>query len=435
MKRTLLTAFALTLTLQSSSLPTFSAQLREGPTRIASSASIVAASPNAIDGTSMLQSVLEKCQDLRCYEFESNLTTYSGKKEIKESGRFYFKAPNMIRFEVTSSSGPRNGAIVVRQPDGSIKVKTGGLFGGMKLTLSKDSGLLKTSNGFSIVDSDFQTLLKGAKKKVAGPLKCLATQAPTSYSGGNVYIIELIEPDGDVAERIALDPKDKLPIEWSIFNDKTLFSNVKFNNTRVNPSLTDELFSLEKGGSDSKSLEDLIAGGCNNLDALRDSEKKELTVPMMHEIDRVLKALEQKAAALKTVQIAADEPVKTAVVAESGTTTSDTTPDSSASGKALTTEECQELLKIVTAIDSLVGAISSVAPALETLDAHSPVAAKPMNEQWKDSLQHIAASSSRVLDRLDGTTKDRRFCTEESDKITAEVQRLARVKAQALKEI
>lgn len=440
MKRTLLTAFALTLTLQSANLPAFSAGgLHDGPTRIASSASIVAASPNAIDGTTLLQSVLDKCQDLRCYEFESSLTTYNGNKTVKESGRFYFKSPNMIRFEVTSSSGPRNGAIVVRQPNGSIKVKTGGLFGGMKLTLSKDSGLLKTSNGFSIVDSDFESLLKGAKKKVTGPLKCLATPSPTPYAGGvNAYIIELIEPDGDVAERIALDPKDKLPIEWSIFNNKALFSNVKFNNTRVNTALNDELFSLEKGGSDSKSLEDLIAGGCKNLETLKAADKKELTVPVMHELDRVLNALQQKAQALKNVQLAAGgaEPSKSSVVAESGTTTSDTTPEKSpSSGKTLSVEESQELLKIVTAIDTLVDAVSPVSPALESLDAHSPVATKPMNEQWKDSLQHIAASTGRVLDKLDGQTTDRSFCSEESNKIAAEVEHLTRIKTQALKEI
>lgn len=442
MKRQLLTAFALTLTLQSGNLPTYSASLLDGPTKIASSASIVATT-NAIDGTTMLQSALERCQDLRGYAFESNLTTYSGRKTIKESGKFYFKAPNLVRFEVTASSGPRNGAVVVRQPDGNIRVKTGGLFGGMKITVSKDSGLIKTSNGFSIVDSDFGTLLRGAKRKVSGPLKCLATKAPAPYAGGEVaYIIELIEPDGDVAERIALDPKDKLPIEWSIFNDKTLYSSVKFNNTKVNPTLRDDLFTFEGGGSESKSLEDLIAGGCNNLDALRNAEKKEITVPMMHEVDRVLNALKQKAQALKNVQAtdacdAAPAAKTSTIQAESGTTTADTSAESTAStpAKTLTVEESQELLTIVTAIDSLVGAMSPLSPALAELDSHSPVASKPMNEEWKDCLEAIAAASGRVLDKLDGTTTDRSFLTEESDKIAAEVQRLGRVKAQALKAI
>lgn len=241
----------------------------------------------ANDGGPMFQSLLERAQSLKAYLFDSSLTTFKDGRTIKETGRVYFKRPNSLRFEVISA-GNRSGAVVVRQPDGVVQAKAGGgLFGAIKLTLSPNSRMLKTANGFSILDTDLVTLIKGALKT---PAKALATKTPTQYSSSRAFVLEQYDANGAVSQRIAVDPDQKLPIEWSLFRDGHILSVLRLSNLQVKPDMSDDVFVLEKKqDNDTKALESSttadkyqniaqlnLSNGCRPLDAATLQEAKEL---------------------------------------------------------------------------------------------------------------------------------------------------------------
>lgn len=228
---------ALTLIFVSSNLCCFLSPA-EAENDLSKSESLLESSVN-IDGKPALKSMFDKTQRLKAYRFESVLTTNIKGKEITETGRLFFKSPNMIRFEALKA-GKRSGAIVVRQPDGKIRGKMGGALGGIKVTLAPDSKLLKTSNGFSVLESDLGSLLSLAIEKMSANTRCLTGKvANISHP-----LIELVDKNNGLVFRMAVKEPEKLPEQWSIFLDGKLFSTAKFADLQVLPDLPDSIFAL-----------------------------------------------------------------------------------------------------------------------------------------------------------------------------------------------
>ncbi len=241
------------------------------------------------DGRDELQAMLNRVRKLKGYSYDSVLTTYTGGKKIVETGKLYFKSPNLLRFEVIKS-GSHSGAVVVKQADGKIRGHMGGMFSGIKVTLSPDSKLLKTANGFSIAQSDLDSLLSGVAKKAAGDLRCLAV-GPGS---GRPAVVELLESDGDVEDRIAVDSRAKLPSEWNIFNSNKLFSALLLNNVEERNDLSDDLFKLSSEG-ESKSLLSVSLSKDSGLGALQASPERPIDVVTCKDIERVIKQMSYRA--------------------------------------------------------------------------------------------------------------------------------------------
>lgn len=207
------------------------------------------------DGSSVLQSLIERVKMIKDYWYESTLTTFSEKgKAITESGRFYYKTPHMMRFEALKA-GKRSGSVVVCQPDGKIRAKAGGLMGGLTLTLSPKSKLLRTSNGFNIVESDLSTLLESLRSAVKAGTKCLGTTSPSPYPGlTRAYILEFLDDSDQVSQRIALDTERKLPAEWTIFNNGKVFSLVQITKLAIDSNIADDMFFLGRDSEQQKGL-------------------------------------------------------------------------------------------------------------------------------------------------------------------------------------
>ncbi|MBX9687721.1 MAG: hypothetical protein K2X27_13530 [Candidatus Obscuribacterales bacterium] len=201
---------------------------------------------DAVDAKSILQNSLERIHGIKAYSLETVLTTYSDKGLVVETGNLYFKSPNLLRFEVLKA-GSRSGSVLVREADGKIEGTMGGFLKGLKVSFSPASKLLKSANGFSILDSDLETLLSRLYKNSNPQMNCLALKSPE--------IVELLESDGDVAERVVFDSEQDIPSQWSIFRAKKLFSVLKLSNLKTRPELTDEFFSLGSRSS-AKSLDE-----------------------------------------------------------------------------------------------------------------------------------------------------------------------------------
>jgi outer membrane lipoprotein-sorting protein len=245
--------------------------------------SLTASSGN--DGRDELQGMLDRVRKLKGYTYDSVLTTYTSGKPIVEIGKLYFKSPNLVRFEVIKS-GSRSGAVVVKQADGKIRGHMGGAFRGIKLTLSPDSKILKSANGFSIMQADLESLLSGADKKAKSDLKCLAV-GPGS---GRPAVVELLESDGDVKDRIAVDSRGKLPSEWNIFNSNKLVSALQLNNVEARSDLSDNLFTFDND-SESKSLVCDSLSTTSGLGALKAAPERPVDVATCKDIERMIKQM------------------------------------------------------------------------------------------------------------------------------------------------
>jgi len=255
------------------------------PSQSASAPHDVGAQSAASDGQAELQSMLDRVRRMKEYCFDSALTTYIGNKPVVETGKLFFKSPNMIRFEVIKSAS-HSGAIVVRQSDGKIRGQMGGILRGIKVTLSPDSKLLRSANGFSLVESDLVSLLNGAEHKIKGDIKCLAMPS----ASGHGEDVEIVEGDGDVVDRIAVDPKTKVPAEWNIYNGNRLSSTLTISNFQCS-DLNDDLFTLGKDIA-TKALGDEDFALSPNLAALRkDSTNKSLLSRSLSEIERATRRM------------------------------------------------------------------------------------------------------------------------------------------------
>jgi len=249
------------------------------------SAPVLSAKSSTVDGQAELQSMLDRVRRMKEYCFDSALTTYIGNKPVVETGKLFFKSPNMIRFEVIKSAS-HSGAIVVRQSDGKIRGQMGGILRGIKVTLSPDSKLLRSANGFSLVESDLVSLLNGAEHKIKGDIKCLTVPSPS----GHGEAVEIVEGDGDVVDRIAVDPKTKVPAEWNIYNGNRLSSTLTISNFQCS-DLNDDLFTLGKDFA-TKALGDEDFAPSPNLTALRkDNGNKSLLSQSLTEIERATRRM------------------------------------------------------------------------------------------------------------------------------------------------
>jgi hypothetical protein len=103
-------------------------------------------------------------------------------------------------------------------------------------------------------------------------------------------VVELLESDGDVEDRIAVDSRAKLPSEWNIFNSNKLVSALQLNNVQERNDLSDDFFSLSKDG-ESKSLLSFSLSTDSGLGALQASSDRGIDVATCKDIERLIKQM------------------------------------------------------------------------------------------------------------------------------------------------
>lgn len=338
--------------------------------------SLTASSGN--DGRDELQGMLDRVRKLKGYTYDSVLTTYTSGKPIVEIGKLYFKSPNLVRFEVIKS-GSRSGAVVVKQADGKIRGHMGGAFRGIKLTLSPDSKILKSANGFSIMQADLESLLSGADKKAKGDLKCLAV-GPGS---GRPAVVELLESDGDVKDRIAVDSRGKLPSEWNIFNSNKLVSALQLNNVETRSDLSDNLFTFDSD-SESKSLVCDSLSATSGLGALKAAPERPVDVATCKDIERMIKQM---------------------------TVLADYIPSEVAQGDGWASGTREALLSTCVDLESLQYALGPVSGAISNTRSgatgHSQSSAVPsIVSQWDSSAASLHTALDQLFDQLSNDQPD-----------------------------
>ncbi len=204
--------------------------------------------PQGKNATALVDKLIGRVNSLDCYKFDASLEARTGNKTSKASGTFYFKPTNAVRVEV-KKYGSKSGSILVRSQDGKIRGKGGPQMMGMKMTLSPDSRLLRMPNGLSAVECDLGSLLKKLRKEAGSGLKLVSTEQPMQIEGlgTRAIVIESQRTDDAsdaVVDRVYIDPSQKLPLQWDMFENGKFWSRSKFQNFQSNMHLDDSEFSL-----------------------------------------------------------------------------------------------------------------------------------------------------------------------------------------------
>ncbi len=199
-----------------------------------------------VKGDSFIDTVHSTAAGFDDYVVDTRLTGKL-KDVLKEGGgKFYFKRSQKVRVEVTHGAVSQ-GSVVVRREDGVIQGRGGGLLRFMKLTLQEDSRMLVLPSGNSVVKADLPTLLtelrdrlkKGAKARLA------SDEVTGKLWKGPVKVVEVVEGSFEnVTDRLYLNPKTNVPVEWDVYKDGMLTSITYFDNFKGNVGLDDKLFAL-----------------------------------------------------------------------------------------------------------------------------------------------------------------------------------------------
>lgn len=200
------------------------------------------------DGKKEAEQIYKALSDLRDYKFESVL--YMCKPVPLESGAgtYFFKRPNLIRLQV-KSHGLKDGTIVVRQPDGRIRVAGGPRLRFLKMNVQEDSRVLQTPNGFNVVKSDLASLFAAVTVALSSGSRAQATAVPIPVNRfkQNVIVLQVVKPDGgtdQITDRIFIDPQTDTPVEWDVFRNGDRYSITVFENFSANMGLQDDQFKL-----------------------------------------------------------------------------------------------------------------------------------------------------------------------------------------------
>ncbi|MBX9770482.1 MAG: hypothetical protein K2X29_03885 [Candidatus Obscuribacterales bacterium] len=212
-------------------------------------ANIDMSSQPTVDGGQLVSKLMEKVQGLNDYQYECAQVSWRTGKPKEAAAKFYFKKPGLIRIEVISQDY-RNGSVIVKQADGTIKGAGGGLLHAMQMTLDENSRMLRLPSGTSAVKSDFASLLSVLQNKLSNGASCKATKVPvpasTLHGDDSVVVIDIYEGQaGEPAtERLLVNPHTMLPVEWAYFTNGKILSTVAFKNLLVNRGVSDSTFKL-----------------------------------------------------------------------------------------------------------------------------------------------------------------------------------------------
>ena len=139
--------------------------------------------------------------------------------------------------------------MVVKQPDGRIRVSGGSKLRFLKMNVDPDSRVLQTPNGFNVIKSDFASLFASVNAALTSGSKAKVSPTPISINRfkQNVTIVQLLKPEKgaeQLTDRIFIDPQTYAPVEWDIFRNGNRYSVAMFDNFNTNLGLPDDQFNL-----------------------------------------------------------------------------------------------------------------------------------------------------------------------------------------------
>jgi hypothetical protein len=199
-----------------------------------------------VDGKSFAEKMRKSLDGYNDYVFDSSVYMYKPEAEYVAGGNICFKKMNFVRLTVLAK-GVKDGAVVVRTPDGKIRAKGGPKLRFLHMNLNLGSRWLEVPNGFNAIESDIGHLLDRLPAALSSGSKLKVTPEPVIVPRLNqkLYVLQVVKPDGDtVSDQLYISKDNDLPIEWDIFRDGKRYSVAVFENFKGNVGLEDSIFHI-----------------------------------------------------------------------------------------------------------------------------------------------------------------------------------------------
>jgi outer membrane lipoprotein-sorting protein len=203
---------------------------------------------NGKNGAPVLEEMVRHVNEMGDYKFEGIVAALRGKTVIKAAGVFYYKPHDEIRVEV-KDYGSKSGSVLVKRRDGKVVGKAGKQMFGIKLTLTPSSRLLQLPNGVSALESDLMSLFNRVKKEVSSGEKLVSTDQPIKVASVATPVIVLeSQASGasgpEVVDRIFIDPSQKLPVQWDLYENGKFLSRCWFSSYQPKEHWDESEFNL-----------------------------------------------------------------------------------------------------------------------------------------------------------------------------------------------
>ncbi len=202
------------------------------------------------DGVAFIEKCLKAANSYTDYSFDYIQTVYKENGTVVEKGTVLVKKPQL---KAIVRSGPKAGCVAVVLPDGKVKAHGSGAFKFITVTLPATSDMLRSANGWPMVESDFGSIWK-AMQKYSSQDKCPAkvTAAPVAEptQKGKVLVLVMTKPNGEKYKRALVDPTTNIPVEWWDYQNGKLYAHSLWTNFKGNQGLSEKIFSttkIEKG--------------------------------------------------------------------------------------------------------------------------------------------------------------------------------------------
>lgn len=193
----------------------------------------------------ILNRCLKASESYNDYSFNYSMTVNKNGKDIIESGTLYFKKPSLLRVE--EKTGPHAGAVAVVGKDGKIKGHLGGLLKIFSSTVSSDNSMLRSINGWSMLESDFSSIWRAMQRYAKEGCMTKVSDVPASEPSQNekVFVLEMIKPNSQMYKRALLEAKTMLPVEWWDYENGKVFAHSTWTHFQGNRGLSDLTFTLK----------------------------------------------------------------------------------------------------------------------------------------------------------------------------------------------
>lgn len=198
------------------------------------------------DGKALIDNWYKASDSYNSYQFNYVMTCYKPNGTVTDTGNLFFKKKRLMRIEQTG--GPKKGSVAVLQADGKVKAHPGGALRFFSATLSPESDMLLSANGWPMVKSDFLSLAEAVQGYIKGGDCPKMTETPVQVPGHaeklNVFELYKGGPNGPIFKRALFDADTNLPIEWWDYKDGALFAHSTWSNFKAN-NLSDNVFTLK----------------------------------------------------------------------------------------------------------------------------------------------------------------------------------------------
>jgi outer membrane lipoprotein-sorting protein len=209
------------------------------------SPAVLGKSSNTTDGAAFIDKCLKAAEDYTDYTFDYKQTVYK-EKTVVETGTLMVKKPQL---KVLINSGSKAGSVAVLLPNGQVRAHGGGAFKFITVTLSADNDMLRSANGWPMVQSDFASVwraMQGYAKHDKCPVKVTEEPVSEPTQKEKVLVLEMTKPSGEMYKRALIDPKTNLPVEWWDYQHGKVYAHSSWTNFKGNQGLSDKVFQTTK---------------------------------------------------------------------------------------------------------------------------------------------------------------------------------------------